>query len=390
MSAKRLTALVAVPMIATLLVSIAAACPFCAAPEQTLSEQLTLADAAVLVQWVKGTPANSEKGQIGETHYEIVEVVRQPEGELEKGASIRLDRYRPGKPGDLFVLMGTKGEAFAWGSPMEVTETSFNYLKQAPGKEVPSVKRLPYFLKFLEYPDPLVANDAYSEFAGAPYQDIEPLADQFSAEKLRSWIANPQTQQNRIGFYGLMLGLCGGKEDGEFLKQEILKPVEQYRLGVDGIMAGYLMMTQDEGVKVLEETKLRDTTVPFSETYAAMQALRFMWTYSHRIEKPRLREAMRVLLARPEVADLVITDLARWEDWDVMDKLMEMYDAPAFNNNQTKRSIIRYFLTMAKKQAAATEESAVKNLEKAKTHLAELKQKDPNTYRQAEKFLFLN
>ena len=30
------------------------ACPFCSAPSLTLSEQLTQADAAVLVQWVDG------------------------------------------------------------------------------------------------------------------------------------------------------------------------------------------------------------------------------------------------------------------------------------------------------------------------------------------------
>src|SRR5690606_35245057 len=98
-----------------------------------------------------------------------------------------LDRCRPAKPGDLCVVMGTKTDELTWGSPIEVTETSFNYLKQAPGKEVAADKRLSYYLKFLEYPDPLIANDAYSEFAGSPYQEIEPLADQFSAEKLRSW-----------------------------------------------------------------------------------------------------------------------------------------------------------------------------------------------------------
>ncbi len=33
---------------------------------------------------------------------------------------------------------------------------------------------------------------------------------------------------------------------------------------------------------------------------------------------------MRMLLDRPELADLVIADLARWEDWSVQDKLMAM------------------------------------------------------------------
>jgi len=366
------------------------ACPFCAAPERTLVEQLTQADAAVLVEWVSGTPANREKQTLGETNYRIVEIVRQPGSDLQQGKEIKLDRFRPGKSGDLFLLMGTRSDAIDWSSPLEVTETSYNYIKQAPGKEVSASKRLAYFLKFLEYPDPLISNDAYSEFAGAPYQDIAPLADQFSREKLREWLTNPQTVATRHGFYGLMLGLCGGPDDAEFLKGEILKDVKDYRLGVDGMMAGYLLLTGPDGVTVLEDAKLKNTSVTFAETYAAMQALRFVWTYApEKFGKDRLQEAMRTLLDRPELADLVITDLARWGDWEVMDRLMEMYGAPSFDNNQTKRAIVRYLLSLSKPKAGADPELA-KHADKAKSHLEALRARDPETVKQAEKFFFLN
>jgi hypothetical protein len=374
--------------------AVALSCPFCAAPERTLTEQLGEAAAAVLVQWASGTPANREKETLGETNYRVVEVLRDGGEKIEKGSTIRLDRFRPGKSGDLFLLMGSKLDEIAWGSPMEVSETSYNYIKQAPGKEAPAVQRLAYFLKFLEYPDMLVANDAYSEFAGAPYADLVPLASKFNPEKVRSWIASPNTVPTRLGFYGLVLGLCGKAEDIEFLKSEILKPVEGYRLGVDGMMSGYLLLTGDDGVTLLEEKKLKDTSAPFSETYAAMQALRFMWQYGEdHVSKDRLREAMRVLLDRPEVADLVITDLTRWEDWGVMDRLMSMYDAPDFNNNQTRRAVVRYLLAMSKKKAKADDDAAVsdklaKNVAKAKANLDLLRKKDPDTVKHAEKFFF--
>lgn len=371
-------------------VGITQACPFCAAPERTLVEQLTQADASVLVEWVSGTPADREKQTLGDTSYRVVEVVRQPAADLAPGKEIKLDRFRPGKAGDLFLLMGTKGDAIDWSSPLEVSETSFNYIKQAPGKEVPTSKRLSYYLKFLEYPDPLISNDAYSEFAGAPYQDIAPLADQFSREKLREWLKNPQTVATRLGFYGLMLGLCGGTDDAEFLKEEILKDVKDYRLGVDGMMAGYLLITGPDGVTVLEDAKLKNTAVTFAETYAAMQALRFIWTYApEKVGKVRLREAMRTLLDRPELADLVITDLARWGDWEVMDRLLEMYGAPSFDNNQTKRAIVRYLLSMSKLKPG-DDPAIAENVQKAKAHLEALRAKDPETVKQAEKFFFLN
>lgn len=364
-----------------------AACPFCTTSGQTYSERLAQADAAVLARIVKGA---SEVGPSPKTTYEIVEVLLQPRQELSKGNVIELERDPLGMPGGLFLLTGADVDSIRWDRPLEITETAFKYLKQAPSKALPASQRLNYFLPFLESPDLLVANDAYAEFSAAPYAEITLLADQFSAEKLRSWISDPRTSQNRIGFYGLVLGLCGTAEDAEFLKREILRPADGFRLGIDGIIAGYLAMTGDEGLALLEDAKLRDPDTPISETYAAMEAIRFMWAYGERIEKPRLQQAMRLLLFRPDVASLVITDLTRWEDWSIMDQLMELYYSPTCSDEQTKRSIVRYFLTMTKKHALKPEATSAKEADLAKMHLAELKRKDPQTFERAEKMRFLD
>ncbi|GIS58489.1 MAG: hypothetical protein CM1200mP2_07140 [Planctomycetaceae bacterium] len=101
-------------------------------------------------------------------------------------------------------------------------------------------------------------------------------------------------------------------------------------------MSGYLLLVGEKGLPLIEQLKLknqflvdangkvltdkkgRKKLVPFSETYAAMQALRFMWSYADgRIAKPRLGQSMRILLDRPKLADLVIADLARWKDWSI-------------------------------------------------------------------------
>ena len=56
----RLLIVLAVTLLAS---QVALACPFCSAPSLTLSEQLTQADAAVLVQWVDGkTPTEKSAG----------------------------------------------------------------------------------------------------------------------------------------------------------------------------------------------------------------------------------------------------------------------------------------------------------------------------------------
>jgi hypothetical protein len=387
----------AIPLIALLVASLSAAqaavcCPFCEAPSLTLTEQLNQADVAVLVQYVESKPADREKGFAGATTYEIVDVVHDAAENYKHGGRVTLDRDRAAKRGDLFVLLGTKGNGVEWSSPLEVSETSFQYMKQAPSKETATSERLKYFVKFLEYPDPLVANDAYAEFANAPYKDIAPLADTFPRDDLRKWLTDPDTPATRLGLYGLMLGLCGNDEDAELMRQKITEPTEDFRLGIDGIMAGYLLLVGEDGLQLIEDTKLKSADIPFSETYAGMQALRFLWTYApERVEKERLRGSMRVLLDRPDLADLVITDLARWQDWSITDRLMEIYHDDEYNIPSIKRAIVRFYLVAERAKTEDMENpQPLETALKAKEYLATLREEDPKTVQAAERFFFLN
>jgi len=426
-------------LMTTLAVPSAMSCPFCSAPSLTLAEQMAQADAAVLVQWVGGTKATDTSA--GETVYEIRQIVRNHKNELKVKGRVTLPRYRESKVGDLFLLVGSKGVTIEWASPLEVTETSFNYVAQAPSPEVPVAKRLEYYVKFLEYPDQMISNDAYGEFANAPYNDITQLSDKLPREKIRTWITSKDTPATRIGLYGLLIGLCGTDEDSKVLEQKILEKTEDFRLGIDGLMSGYLLLTGDKGLSVLDEQKLANRDVPFSETYAAMQALRFMWKYADgRIEKSRLRASMRILLDRPELADLVIADLARWKDWEIQDRLMGLYiqalaSAPAdtetsdkdpkesktastdiyekmwkevfanqkwegagaqgesFNVPSIKRAIVRYMLVSTKdlpEDAASGKESAVpEHVTKGGKYIDMLRKLDEKTVAQAERFFLL-
>lgn len=367
------------------------ACPFCSAPSLTLCEQLNMADGAVLVEWEDGKPADRDKGFAGTTRYSILKVVHDSTDTLKVGGKINLDRYRAAKVGDMFLLLGSKTTELEWGSPLEVTETSFNYITQAPSKEAPAKQRLTYFLKFLEFSDTIVADDAYGEFANAQYKDIVAVKGEFPREKLRQWLDNPQTSPSRLGLYGLMLGLCGTDEDAKYLERRLLEPVEGFRLGIDGMMGGYLLLAKDSGLTVLEDAKLKNKSVPFSETYATMQALRFMWQYGDGgIGKDRLRQSMRILLDRPELADLVVVDLARWQDWSVADRLMELYGATGYDIPSTKRAIVRFFLTAESEKAKDPKEPEPQHVAVAKKHLKTLREKDPETVKQAEEFFYLN
>lgn len=360
-------------------------CPFCGAASLTLAEQLSTADGAVLVQWSSGVKEEGED-KPGSTTYEVLKVLKGPET-LKKGDKIEMPRYRGGKPGDLFLLLGTKGEQIEWGSPMEVTETSFNYVAMAPTPETPTAKRMAYYVKYLENPDQTIANDAFAEFANAPYKDVVAIKDQMSQENLRKWIQDKNVPPTRLGLYGMMLGLCGTPEDAQLLEAKITEKTDEFRLGIDGIMGGYLLLTKDSGLKVIEESKFVDPKVPFAETFAAMQAIRFMWTYADGvIPKERLRESMRMLLPRPELTDLVITDLARWKDWAVLDQLYAMYDKEEYNIPSIKRAIVRYYLVSSKDVPKEEGKEPGPHVAVAKKYLAQLREKDPKTVSDAERF----
>jgi hypothetical protein len=167
-------------------------------------------------------------------------------------------------------------------------------------------------------------------------------------------------------------------------------------------MAGYMLIRGEEGLKVLEDAKMRtrvaqnaegkEVALPFSETYAVMQALRFMWTYEpDRLPKERLKQSMQILLDRPELADLVITDLARWKDWSVQDRLMAMYDDEKFSIPAIRRAIVRYlyYCSQDKGEPAADGTEAVRpeHAVRADENLKLLEEKDPKTVGDAKRYL---
>ena len=363
-----------------------AACPFCPGPSTTLSEQLAQADVAILGQWSSAREGSLQK--TGQTSFIISEVLHQPlKSNLKIGDQITLSRHYSGNPGDVFLLTGARGISLHWNEPVTVTSASIHYLKQAPSQKKETSLRLRYFLNYLEHPDQIIANDAFAEFANAPFEAITPLAKDLPREKLRSWLENENTPVPRLGLYGLLLGLCGQESDIQFMEAKIQLPAQEIRMGIGGLMSGYLLLTGSGGLDKIDQTKFRNKTAAFSETFAAMQALSFIWTFGEeKIEKRRLNQSMRLLLERPELADLVIANLARWEDWTVMDRLAELYAAKDYDVRSIKKAIIRYFLVASLVPPTNAGGNDVETAQKAKQFLELLRLTDPQTVQSAERF----
>ncbi len=368
------------------LTTFASACPFCPGLRLTLSQQVSRSDAVVLVQWVE----TQQKSQNTPAHttLQTIHALKNPGDVIQTGQRIKLARYQPGNKGDLFLLTGKKKTLIEWDPPLEVTETSYQYIVQAPPLEARPQDRLSYFLKFLEYPDNTIADDAYFEFTNSDYKDVVLLAHKLPRDRLRRWLSDPGDFTNpRLGLYGMMLGLCGNDRDAKLLARHITAPTEEMRIGIDGMIGGYLLLVGARGLDLIDEKKLKDRKSPTTEIFSTLQALRFLWTYGNgRIEKERLRQSVRLLVGRPDLADIAITDLARWKDWSIQDRLMTLFDHKDYDNPLVKRAIVSYMIVSGKDTVSGSGSKPPAHVVKGQRYLAELWKKDPQTVRQAERF----
>jgi hypothetical protein len=97
--------------------------------------------------------------------------------------------------------------------------------------------------------------------------------------------------------------------------------------------------------------------------------LRFHGQEEEAIPRARLLEALHYMLDRPQLADLVIADLARWQDWAIMDRLVELFKNATDETSWVRVPVINYL------QACP--------LPKAKEYLVELAKLDPESVKKA-------
>jgi hypothetical protein len=78
------------------------------------------------------------------------------------------------------------------------------------------------------------------------------------------------------------------------------------------------------------------------------------------------------MLDRPELADLVIVDLARWEDWSVMDRLVDLFKKADDKSSWVRVPVVRYLMACPKPEA--------------KKHLEDLEKIDAGAVKRARTF----
>ena len=398
-----------------------ACCPLCLAPQRTWAETIHEAEVVVLGKLISRDEGAEDRKPSAE--FEVVHVHKSTAlFKHDVKTRVRIHEFVYGETGDLFLLTASLRDAntrtlhetfattnsgektdlkikkvsateskpdyvIAWDVPVPASMKAWKYVTAAPSPDHDTLERLNYFLPYLENSSDLVASDAWGEFAKAEYGVIKKLSPKFSATNLRTWISNSETGPERLSLYGLMLGMCGGAEDAEFLRQQIgAAKTGEIQLGHEGLMGGLLVLAGENGLRFLEETRLHRETAPTFEILAAVQAIQFLWNHEpERIAKERMRKALHPLLNNESMREIVIIDLARWQDWSLVSKLPDVYSQCREDDSRTTAAIVGYLLAYLKTNQVAKSDGDSDDERRAKKLLEVIRADNPRLVRTQER-----
>ncbi len=347
----------------------AIACPFCNAQTKTFSDDLASSDAVVIAKFVKG-PAKPD-ADVSESTFEVVKALKGGE-HLGKRRTIKLLYFGNHPAGTKFLVFGVDPKHLQWSTPNAVSDRTVEYVTKLMKLPEKGPERLDFFQNYLEDEESILATDAYEVFARAPYAEVKQLGDRMHHDQLVAWIKNREVPSSRRRLYLTMLGICGRPDDVPDLEAMIRSTDRQVRTALDAMVACYLILKGPEGMPLIEELFLKNQDAEYTDTYAAIMALRFLGQETNVVPKPRLLEALRYMLDRPQLADLVIPDLARWQDWSPMAKLVDLFKNADEESSWVRVPVINYLRACPKPEA--------------KTYLDELAKIDPESVKRANSF----
>jgi hypothetical protein len=399
----------------------AVACPFCTVESRTLAEEIDASQAVVMARLIADAPPMKQQADggfdtdpdSGTATFRVVEVIRGSD-RVKAGDEIKVVYFGEGERDKTFLIsgIGVENDQLEWTTPLPLSATAIDYIRKLPDTSVSGMARLQFVQDYLENDDPLLAQDAYDEFARAPYSDLHLLKGHMAHDRLVGWIQSPDVNPSRRRLYLTMLGVCGDERDVPMLEELIesdysaKKPLveqlvavgqalggpiglgvwnemldleeRQKKLGLDASIACYLTLRGPDGLDLIDERFLKNPQVEYTHAYMTIMALRFHGEESDVVPKPRLLASMRLLLDNPDFADQVIPDLARWEDWSVLDRLVAMYKQ-GDEKSYIRQPVVTY-LTVASEQPGDVGT-------RAKAALADLERLDPEGVKRARSLM---
>lgn len=359
-------------------------CPFCTPVAPTFSEEMKSTDAVIVAELIKRGKRevaskkianelgfqSTRPSAVGKSDLKIIKVIKG-EKFFKPGDMIQAYVFGDAVKGDKFFVTGVEPPAFSW-STMKASPRVIKYITEIQALPAAGPKRLAYFLGYLEDKEEVLARDAYDEFALAPFTEVSQLKDLIDRKKLRTWIEDADIPASRKGLYYTLLSIAGNHEDAKFLEKLMRSKDDRQKAALDSMIACYITLTGGDGLKTIDELFLANRKASYSDAFAAIAALRFHGSEAKVLQKKQIVASLRHMLDREDLADLVIPDLARWEDWSVMDKLVKLFKDADPETSWVRMPVVNYLRACP--------------LPKAKKYMEELEKLDPKTFKRARAF----
>lgn len=346
----------------------AAACPFCESVQQTIRQQSITMDAVVIASSLDGELTRNLSTGVVKMK---IEIVIKGNDLLKVGQTVDAIYYGKVKVGRRFLLSGVDPPNLQW-SCLPVTQRAEQYIVKANKVKDDDVARLRFFRDYLEDEEDLISRDAYDEFASAPYDVLQKIGSDMDHDQLLAWAKDSEIGADRKRLYFTMLGICGSKSDLPILEAMLRNPAKSVTGGLDALIACYLTLAGEQGLPLIDELYISNKKAPFPQSYAAIMAIRFHGTDGDVIPRSALVESLHKVLDRGELADMVIPDLAKWNDWSQIDRLTRLFKDAEKDKNWLRVPVINYMRACPLPEAA----KAIEELEKI----------DPEAVRRAKTF----
>ena len=335
----------------------ATACTFCGggvSSRQTLREHFQQAKFVAYGQLKN--PRFDPNGTMSTTDFHVSEVLKHHE-KLGNQAVLTLPKYIPviGNTAPDFLIFATvvddKPDPI---HGLPATPSVTEYVKSLCKLDVKdATKRLAFYFTYLDSRDPILAGDAFLEFAKASDAEITAARVALVPTTLRKLLTNPETPVDRLGVYAMMLGLCGTAEDQlGFSKLLQTQPLpDRIRDNLGGYLAAMTLLDPNAGWATVEAIST-DAKRPYAERISAIGTVRFFHTTRPQETKAQVLKCYRGLLAHSDLADMAIEDLRRWGYWELTPDILSQFSKPSHSGRLIRRSIVHYALSCPGADAA--------------------------------------
>jgi hypothetical protein len=349
---KTLSAAILTLAVVVLVPAVSLTCPFC----QQQTGPTFVEDFAKTEIVVLGTFASASKGgklSDASTEFAIEQVIKDKDGLLKGKSSLTLPRYQqPSKEKFLIFVDVYKGELDPFRAiPLASESMMIKYLTGGMTVEThPAGEKLRYYFDFLPSAETEIGLDAYRQFAKADYKDYAEMAKKLPADTIAAWLRDPKTPSYRLGLYASLLGHCGNAEHAKLLKKLIDDPDSRRGGGVDGIMAGYVMIDPANWSTV--SALMLDAKQDFQLRYSAFRTAKFFWdTRPDVVSKSQLEKSVSELTLDRDMSDFAIDELRRWQRWEHTKDIIDLFDKKSHNLSVIKRAILRFALQSPEESA---------------------------------------